>query len=120
MTDGEFRDGHPRLSLTIESASSSLEFSFIIDTGFEGGLVLPSRLARQLSLPPSGVTDRALANGVIVKVPVLEVVALWEGERRYTELLVMEGNALIGTEFLADHLLTVEVAAGGAVSIEPL
>jgi hypothetical protein len=61
-----------------------------------------------------------LANGVIVKVPVLEVAVIWEGERRLTELLVMEGNALLGTEFLLDHLLTVEVATGGAVTVEVL
>ena len=115
MIEGEFRDGHPRIELTLKGASGSVAFSFIVDTGFEGGLALPARFANQLRVSPTGMVDRALANGAIVKVPVLEVAVVWDGKFRYTELLVLEGNPLVGTDFLMDNLLTVEIASGGAV-----
>ena len=52
MIEGAFHDGHPHISLTLEGASGPISFSFIIDTGFEGGLALPARLARQRRFLP--------------------------------------------------------------------
>lgn len=57
---------------------------------------------------------------MVVKVPVYEAVVDWAGERWPAEVLVMEGNPLIGTQFLSDYLLQVEMAEGGDVTAEPL
>jgi clan AA aspartic protease len=100
--------------------SGPLTIEFIVDTGFEGGLALPGRLARRLVGTPSGSTDRVLANGMLVKVPVCTVTVEWGDERREIDALVMEGNPLIGTELLLESLLTVEVTQDGSVVAEPL
>jgi len=45
-----------------------------------------------------------------------------EEEQRVIEVLVLEnhGNPLLGIDVLAEHLLTIEVATKGEVTIEPL
>jgi clan AA aspartic protease len=120
VIEGEFRNGHPRVSLPLRGPSGTLTVEFIVDTGFEGGLALPARLAGRLAGSPAGFTDRALANGMVVKVPVCEVIVEWGDEHRRVDLLVIEGNPLIGTDLLLESLLTVEVTQGGSVTAEPL
>lgn len=120
MISGGFHAGHPRLTLTLDGAAGPLSVEFVVDPGFEGGLTLPARLARQLGGSYLVAVDRMLANGSLVKAPVYEVTVSWEGEDRFSEVLILEGNPLVGTEFLADHLLTVEIPEGGEVTLEPL
>jgi hypothetical protein len=44
----------------------------------------------------------------------------WNDEQRLTEVLVLEGNSLLGNELLYGSLLQVEMTDGGEISIEPL
>ena len=61
MTSGEFRDGHPRATLTLLGDNGPLLVEFVADTGFEGDLALPGHIARQLGNRRSGLRARALA-----------------------------------------------------------
>jgi len=45
---------------------------------------------------------------------------LWDGRARLVSVHTAQGAPLIGVSLLYDHLLTVEVFDGGAVTIEPL
>ena len=120
MISGTFTDGHPRTTLALVGAAGPVSIEFIIDTGFDGDFAVPGHIARRLGGFAKGFTDRLLANGTLVKVPVYEAVVQWEREQRRAEVLVMEGNALMGSEFLRDHLLQVEMTDGGEVTAEPL
>jgi clan AA aspartic protease len=117
---GEFRDGHPRLVLRLRGDSGTLELEFVVDTGFEGSLAIPLRCARQLALQPAGTRIRQLANGSTIRCPYYRVCVEWDEGERIVEALLLEGQPLIGTKLIADHLLRVEAAEGGEILIEPL
>lgn len=120
MIAGEFRDGHPRATLQIHTSEGPLEIEFIIDTGFEGDLVIPDDIARRLGGPPNGFIERMLADGSVFRCPTYLVEVDTGESRRTVEAIVMGRNSLLGTVFLLDHLLQVEVSEGGAVSAELL
>ena len=44
MMIGQWRNGFPRVMLTLPGLQGPLEVEFIVDTGFEGGLTLPEAL----------------------------------------------------------------------------
>ena len=50
----------------------------------------------------------------------LEIMLDWNGETRTTEVLVLEGEPLLGTVLMRENLLQVEMTDGGEVIIEPL
>ena len=125
MTVGTFRNGHPRVVLTLPGREGPFDVEFIVDTGFEGDLALPAELARRLDAPPGGPRIRALADGSRVRCTVYEVwsdeIAMeWEPDARLIEILVLEGNPLVGMQLLNDRHLHVEVTEGGEVLIEPI
>ncbi len=117
---GEFRDGHPRLRLTVLGAGVQVDIEFIVDTGFEGDLALPTYLADQLGDSPVGTRRRLLANGAMIRCPFYEASTEWDGELRDVEVVVLEGNPLLGTALLDGYLLEAEITEGGGVEIEPL
>lgn len=120
MITGIFRDGHPRLPLTLSTADGPLEVEFIVDTGFEGDLTLPVHLARHIGGSPEGFSDRMLADGSLFRCPYYVTLVMWEGRPRRAEVLVLGSRPLVGTLFLGEHLLQVEMTEGGEVTAEPL
>lgn len=122
---GRFRDGFPRLTLALPGRDGgSLDVEFIVDTGFDGDLTLPADIIRRLDAPPDGQRSRQLADGSSSRCDVYRLfLDLEEDEdqaRGELEALVINGNPLLGRQFLYDHLLLVEVTEGGEVSAEPL
>jgi clan AA aspartic protease len=97
-----------------------LDIEFIIDTGFDGDLAVSGTIARRLPGQPSSFTKRALADGTVVVCPVYDLIMAVEGEIRNVKVLVLPGNPLLGTTFLMDSLLTIEVTEDGEVTAEPL
>jgi clan AA aspartic protease len=107
MITGQFRDGHPRVELVIEAE----RLEFVVDTGFEGDLVLPRGIAARLFGAPSGSRLRVLADGNRQILPVHEVVLEWQGEDRMIEVLGLGAQPLIGTALLGGNHLHAELAA---------
>jgi clan AA aspartic protease len=115
---GIFREGHPRLTLELPGTDGIFDVEFIIDTGFDGELSLPFRLARQLDAPLSGQATFIMANGTQRQCPYCEPVIEWAEEPRIVEVLVIEGNPLLGTQLLQDTVLHVEIMESGLVEID--
>ncbi len=120
MTLGNFRDDHPRVCIALPGKSSRVEVEFIVDTGFAGDLALPARLVNQLEGILIALQERRLASGQLLVCPAYQIMLDWDGQARPTEILVMEGDPLLGTTLLKDTLLQVEMTEGGEVSVEPL
>ncbi len=121
MMFGTFRDGHPRILLTLPQANGELvEIEFIIDTGFDGDLALPDHVAGTLEGAFSGFGGRRLANGERLQCRTYEIMVEWNREMRPTEVLILEGEPLLGTIILRDHLLQIEIVDCGEVIVEPL
>jgi len=92
----------------------------VIDTGFEGDLVLPVALASRLCGPATGVRVRRLADGSRRDIPVHEVELSWHGADRLTEVLALGDEPLVGTALMEGHHLHVEIIEGGEVLVEPM
>ncbi len=123
---GRFRDGFPRLTLALPARDGDpLDVEFIVDTGFDGDLTLPADIVRRLSAFPDGQRSRQLADGSTTRCDVYRLSLDREEDDEDAafgelEVLVINGNPLLGTQFLYDHLFLVEVTEGGDVSAEPL
>jgi len=117
---GSFRDGHPRITLTFPSAVGNLLIEFLVDTGFGGDLAVPQSVISRLDASFIGPRDRRLADGTPLRCAMYATTVDWNGEDRATEVLVFPCEPLLGTIFLQDYLLQVEVVEGGSVEIGSL
>lgn len=120
ILSGFFRDDHPRLTLSLPGHEGRLWVEFIVDTGFAGDLALPQSLIHRLEAELSGSESFALADGSRLECVVYEMPLDWDDELRSTEILVLEGEPLLGTRLLREMLVQAEISDGGTVQIEPL
>ena len=120
MMHGTFRDDHPRMILALDGANGDLEVEFVVDTGFAGDLSLPVRLVTEVVATMMGFRIRKLASGQQFRCPYSSTLIEWNGEARQTEILILEGEPLLGTELMREYLLQVEMSDGGETLIEPL
>lgn len=118
MIEGVFRDGHPRANVTLPGAEDDFNIEFVVDTGFEGDLTLPAKEARRLGERLTDFTDRRLADGSVIFCPVYSI----EMDERdeIIEVLILPGEPLMGTNFLKNQHLHIEMTEGGAVYAEEL
>lgn len=120
MMFGVFRNEHPRIMLTLPMRRGEMRVEFIVDTGFAGDLTLPFHLAGQLEGILGGPRKWKLATGQEFQCPSYEIQLDWNDDLRPTEILVLEGEPLLGTVLIREYLLQSEMTEGGEVSIEPL
>ena len=120
MMFGVFRDEHPRITLSMPGLQDGFEVEFIVDTGYAGDLAMPLRLARQLDSLAAGTQERLLATGQPFQCSAYEIMLDWNGENRTTEVLVLEGEPLLGTVLMREYLIQMEMTDGGEIVIEPL
>lgn len=121
MKEGRFRDGFPRLTLQLPGRDSSFSVEFIVDTGFDGGLTLPEHLARQLDAGEPEVRLIRLAGGYQQPCSYYDLpLENDDGDEQMVEVLILDGNPLMGNVFLAEMMLSIETTEGGEVTAEPL
>jgi len=117
---GQWRDGFPRVTLTLLGGREPLSLEFVVDTGFNGEIALPEYLIGQLGASPSGTQYLELAGGFRQPSYAYELSLEWDGEERAVEVLALDGNPLIGNDLWKDLSLQVENIDGGDVLFEPL
>lgn len=93
---------------------------FVIDTGFNGNLILPGDLVERLNLQLAGKRRATLGDGNTVLLDVCIASVLWYKERREVLALRADGGPLIGMSLLHGNRLNMEVVNGGEVTIEPV
>lgn len=120
MITGGIRDGLPWSKLYLPGLTTTVSIEFVVDTGFEGELSLPHNLASRLRSKNPGTRTVQMANGQLVKAGYFEIDLEWDDEPRLTEVLIMDGNPLIGVELLDRFRLTIDFVPRGEVSTEPL
>lgn len=90
---------------------NSKSFDFLIDTGFDGQLVLPLSIAHDLELNEVGDTEFFTADGHESAAPVFLCMLNWFGSVRPTFALGTNSDiGLIGMELLKECRLTVDKA----------
>src|SRR5205823_4289669 len=93
---------------------------FIVDSGFEVDLALPTDMLTGLDVVYAGEYPFALADLTYRTRPLYRMLINWQGEDRVTEIVEMDGNPLLGVGVLLGNLVQMEMTDGGEVLVEPL
>ncbi len=120
MSFGYVRDRFPRARITLPGESDPLVVEFIVDTGFDGELALPPEIARRLGAEVAGHQALALADGTTIISPYFRVMLDWQDEERLTEVLLLDGNPLLGVQLLDGYWFHAQMVGGGEVELESL
>ncbi len=111
----------PKVELVIRGRNdASLAVHAVVDTGFGGELLAPRIVIQQFGLAQRGWELVRPADGARVLLPRYRAVVDWHGAPRRAIVLEGENAVLVGMSLLRKHRLTVDVVAGGRVSIEEL
>jgi clan AA aspartic protease len=92
----------------------------VIDTGFNGFMVLPNPLIATLGLPYHTHTTAALADGTTVTLAIYKATIVWHGHDSSVYVLAAEGGPLIGMALLHGNRVTLDVIDSGPVTVEAL
>ena len=95
-------------------------FNFILDTGFDGDLSLPTQILQGLDVAAEGERIIELADGSRTTTYEWSATARWEGKPRDIMIMESAGEPLLGMELLWQSRITLETRAYGPVVIEPL
>jgi clan AA aspartic protease len=83
----------------------------VVDTGFDGALLLPRTVVERLGLPVVGRLVFQVVGGTRTSAEVALAEVDWLGATRVFEVIVGEGeDALLGTEMLEGTRLTIDYA----------
>ena len=94
--------------------------TFLIDTGFDSYLAVPSSVVAELELAFRNETVVVLGDGSSQRLRKFGAEVLWGGTWRDVTVLEAEGGLTAGMSLLANSRLTIEVLDGGRVFIDPL
>jgi predicted aspartyl protease len=120
LITGVFRDKHPRVVMMLQGRHGAISIEFMIDTAFDGGLKVPPDLANDLDLTYQGHEVHKLANGDEGDYPVYAGNIEWADGPREVDVLIMDGEPLIGTGLLLGVSLYIEGQEGAELVIQEL
>ena len=104
-----FEDGKPKIELTILGLDDKISVPALIDTGFNGALMLSLPAALQIGLRLTNILPVELADGSIKKEFVFEAKVVLDGETLPIEVLLTSSDeSLLGTALLRDRSLTMD------------
>jgi clan AA aspartic protease len=93
----------------------------ILDTGFEGHLLLPPDVIERLRLRSQGARPTMVGDGRVVNLRIYRARVDWDGYERDTQaLMVHRSEPLIGMSLLWNHDVRLNITEGGSVTIEGL
>ena len=92
----------------------------VMDTGFNGYLVLPSDLVNRFKLQLAGNRRATLGDGNTVVLDGYLANVVWHDQEREILVLQAEGGPLIGMSLLYGNRVTATIVNGGDVTIDPL
>lgn len=85
----------------------------VVDTGFDGGLLLPRGFVSQIQIQIIGELTFEMVGGTRMSAEIGLADIDWLGRLRQVEVVVGEGDdALIGTELLINTTLVIDYASG--------
>ena len=96
----------------------SREIEAVVDTGYNGHLMLTPELVSELGLPFVTVSRAFLADGREAIFDVYGVTVLWDGDNRFVDAYMSDTTPLVGMRLLDGHNLNIEVMNGGRVAIQ--
>lgn len=108
------------VTLTVGGANQRQTIKALIDTGFNGELLLPLQVAIPLGLQLAGVAAYKLADGSASQQMLFSASIDWGTQRRVATVNVVNSDtALIGGGLLHGYILLVDFASKQLVIKEP-
>ena len=92
----------------------------VMDTGFNGYLILPSDLVNRFNLQLAGNRRATLGDGNTVVLDSYLANVVWHDQEREILVLQAEGGPLMGMSLLYGNRVTATIVDGGDVTIAPL
>ncbi len=115
MTKTRYLSGLPSATITIEAH----EIQCVIDTGFDGSLMLPISIIQQCNLRKTAQVQCLLADGTLSQKDVFDGEIFWLDQKRKVRIVAMDTDfALIGMKLLNDAR-TVMQPSNNILTIEP-
>ncbi|MBN1901832.1 hypothetical protein JW926_10970 [Candidatus Sumerlaeota bacterium] len=101
---GRFVEGKPIIDIYLEGSENPIDV--LVDTGFNGELMLTEDKIKDLSLPVIGDNEYMTASGDVVPTTVYIGIIRWFGRKRKISVLATSGKTnLIGMELMHFHRL---------------
>ena len=119
--NGKVYGRQPRIEVTLVLPDQRrLAIEFVIDTGFDGALMLPVSAVTALGLPFLYRLEANLADGRRRSAAVHRATIVWDEREREVQVLAMGKRPLLGTLILDGHRLVVPFRDNEVVTIELL
>ena len=116
MTETRYLLGFPFATITLKSR----DIECMIDTGFDGALLLPLQTIQEHRLHKTGFIKCTLANGSISFTDTFAAEVNWLDSRKTITVIGMEADfALIGMQLLANAKTTLQPCKN-ILTIEPV
>jgi clan AA aspartic protease len=118
MITGKVVGHEPQVGVVLRRAGQpDIEIVFVIDTGFEGALALPTAAVEALGLPFRTNLVANFADDSSVQTKVHRADIVWHGVEMSVAVLSMGRRPLLGTALLFDKHLGIDFKPNGAVTI---
>jgi len=89
------------------------EIELLIDTGFNGSVLLPIETIHDMNLSPVAVGEYALADGTITETNIFEGTIDWFGKKKRISIISSPSDfCLLGMELLYELRTVIEPAKG--------
>jgi clan AA aspartic protease len=100
--------------------SRKIAIDAVIDTGFNGDLILPLEIILELGLKLQGYQKAVLGDGTTSQFQVYAVDVIWNGSIKIVEVNAATSGALIGMGLLEGYKLEMDTIPNGIVTISDL
>lgn len=106
---GFFSDGKPKIEMTVIGLDDKIKVPALVDTGFDGALMLSLPAALQIGLRLSNMVQVELADGSIKNEFVFDAKVVLDGETIPVNVLLTSSDEnLVGTALLQTQSLMID------------
>ena len=112
----------PIITLVVAGPNGNQEaFEFLVDSGFNGTLILPAAVVEGLGLAPlAEAANIHIADGNRVRVPIYEAQVIIDGQTHITRALASGRQPLAGMSLFVGYNININMVDGGGVAIKLL
>ncbi|MBE9007645.1 clan AA aspartic protease [Fortiea sp. LEGE XX443] len=121
MIYGKVIDSKAIIPVVFRLASQpDFSLDFVIDTGFNDHLTLPSQAVSTMNLPLYSSTSARLADGTEALLAIHFATIVWDGIEKIVPVLAAGYKPLLGTSMMAGYHLEIDFQDNGLVLLEKL
>jgi clan AA aspartic protease len=106
--------------IVIGGENRKIVIDAVIDTGFNGDLILPPLAISVLDLKLQGYEKAVLGDGTTSQLQVYAATAIWDGASRLVEVNAATSGVLIGMGLLEGYKLEINTIPNGIITITNL